>query len=204
MQKPEISSINAMSDTISRNRQKILLVLYLLYLFSFFYLVVTLLLPVLKQSARFRDILPDIPGNTVLIGGYFAGLSLITILIFTVKKAGRIVSVLMILVILAGAMYINRYNRLYNVLIRYPPYIESNSSNLAYLAQKRWKRPIPFDFFYSLGEKYYLRTIIANPNLRNLANLKKLDRFGLGLIISKEVQPQLNNSQIATLKITPN
>lgn len=85
------------------------------------------------------------------------------------------------MVMLAGAMYINRYNRLYNELIRYPSYHVSSSSNLSYLGEKRWKKEIPYDFFYNLGEKYYLKTVLANPNLKNFENLRKLDRFGLTL-----------------------
>ncbi len=156
------------------------------YLISVAYFAVVLILPVIYQNQRLTDLLPAYPTKPTLILLYLICLAVSIIIMLAANSSTRILSGIAIFVTLFSAIYLNRFNYLYNIHTRRPVVFQVEPGDILELADRAWPFNIPFDFYYSAYQKYPFSTLYTHPDIPNLDRILLFNRFGLELNISKD------------------
>lgn len=131
-----------------------------------------------------------------VIAGFIAGSILITLLSVLIKKSSRLLQMIMILSFLLGTIYIN----LYLFRFYYPPFSKLTIGDLDSLGANKWTHDFPYELYAGAYQKYYLATILLNPNIEDYQELARLERYGLTFKSDKGIPAQLNQSQFEDLE----
>ena len=133
--------------------------------------------------------------NVDLTLSYFVGLLAILILILLLKDRSAYLSIIFLVVILAGSIYINFFNN----GNYFPHYITTEPGDFYTLGKKRWKKEFPYKVYYTSHEEYLLQTINVNPGIDDFLELGRVNNFGIYLNSAEAYPISLTEDQYHVL-----
>jgi hypothetical protein len=174
-------------------------VLLNLFLFSFFYFGLILTeRQVIKQGLL--DIqLPFQLDLLATLAGLIIGSGIIILLSAVFNKNQHYLRILLVSLLLAGAILCNQH---INRKIFYPPYSTFPYGDIDKLGKKRWSHDYTYAMYSAMYDKYYLQTVVVNPEIETLDELKRIERFGITVKESSQAPTDLSSSQFDMLEKT--
>ena len=166
---------------------------------SITYLGVVLMLPVIYQNRRLVNFLPPYPSPAVLIILYLICLIVSIIIMMNFSSASRILSGITICITIFSAVYLNRFNLLYNVHTRQPLIYQVMPGNIIELGAQTWNRDIPFEVYYITFQKHGLNRVLIHPEKRK-SEITLLNRLGLYLTFRDDVPLEISDTKFLELK----
>ena len=170
-----------------------------LFLFNFLYLGLILIDRQLIKQGLLDIQLPIKLDLLTTLAGFIIGSGLIIVLSAILIKKQHYLRILLVSIFVLGAIVINRH---VNKNIFFPPYTTYVYGDLDALGKKEWSHDYSYAMYSTSFEKYYLQTIVLNPEIKNLDEFQRLERFGNQVRESTGVPVSINSLQFAQLEET--
>ena len=185
-----------MQKPTDKNKKSIFLNLFL---FNILYLGLFLIDRQLIKQGLLDIQLPIKLDLLTTLAGFIIGSGLIIVLSAILIKKQHYLRILLVSIFVLGAIVINRH---VNKNIFFPPYTTYVYGDLDALGKKEWSHDYSYAMYSTSFEKYYLQTIVLNPEIKNLDEFQRLERFGNQVRESTGVPVSINSLQFAQLEET--
>lgn len=174
-------------------------VLLNLVLFSFFYYGFILTERQMIRKGLLDIQLPFQLDLLATLAGFIIGSGIIILLSVIFIKKQPYLRILLITLLLTGGILCNQY---INKKIFFPPYSTFTYGDIDKLGEKRWTHDYPYAMYSAMYEKYYLQTVLINPEIDALEELKRIERFGITVRESSQTPSDLLSPQFDMLEKT--